>query len=248
MTGYDALSRMYDALTGNVDYARRAAYIDRLFKQNNIQGIVLDAGCGTGTLALLLAKLGYDMIGADISPSMLNEAYAKSANAGIDIRWLCQDLTQLDLYGTVNGVVCMQDTVNHIEGADKLEQVFGRFSLFTEPGGLLVFDCNTLYKHSTVLADNAFVFETATGFCVWRNEYQSTRERVQITVDLFERQPNGQYTRGTDSFCEYTYTEEQLTAMLGRQGYTIIHRCDGESYGDITPETQRIFICARKEK
>lgn len=246
MTGYEAISGAYDALTVNVDYDRRADYIDCAFQQNNIKGIVLDAGCGTGTLTLLLARRGYDMIGVDCSAAMLNQAYAKSMDSGLDVRWLNQDLTRLDLFGTVTGIVCMQDTINHIEGADKLREVFRRFALFTEPGGMLILDCNTPYKHSSVLADNAFVFETEQGLCVWRNEYQQARQRVGITIDLFERRENGLYSRGTDSFYEYTYAPAQLQELLNEQGYDVLSLCDGEEYGPVRPDTQRILICARK--
>ncbi len=248
MTGYESLAGMYDALTGNVDYPWRADFIDRTFRQNRIDGIVLDAGCGTGTLALLLARRGYDMLGVDCSAAMLGRAYEKSAGSGLDIRWLQQDLTRLDLFGTVRGVVCMQDTVNHIAGADRLAEVFRRFALFTEPGGMLIFDCNTPYKHREVLADNVFMFETQQGVCVWRNEYQPARDRVRIDVDLFYRRADGAYDRGTDSFYEYTYTPQQLEEMLAACGYAVAGLCDGETYGAAAQTSQRLLICARKEK
>ncbi len=245
MSGYAALAPVYDSMTRNVDYARRCGWIDEKLRANGRKGIVLDAGCGTGTLALLLAKKGYDMVGVDRSPEMLAEAYAKSARKGADVRWLCQELRELDLYGTVNAVICMQDTVNHLPPGD-LEAAFARFSLFTEPGGLLLFDHNTEHKHRDLLAINCFVIESAQGVCVWQNRYDAAARRVRLTVDVFRREGK-LYSRATDRFSEYTYTDEELDAVLLRCGYELVGREDGEDFGPVRADSERILVCARKK-
>ncbi|MEG0914063.1 MAG: class I SAM-dependent methyltransferase [Oscillospiraceae bacterium] len=245
MTAYEALSAMYDDLTHNIDYEKRCRYIKSVFKQNSIKGIVLDAGCGTGTLTLLLSECGFDMIGVDISNAMLNCAYIKSAESGCDIRWLNQDLCKLDLYGTVVGITCMQDTINHIENEQKLDEVFRRFSLFMEKGGVIIFDYNTEYKHRDILADNVFVFESEQGFCVWQNEFQPQKNRVMLTVDVFEKNESV-YTRKTDVFFEYTYQPNHIEELLTKHGFEVIESIDGEEYTPIHSKTQRIITSARK--
>ncbi len=244
---YSALSIVYDRLTGNVDYKRRCSFILDLFKQNGITpgAIVLDAGCGTGTLTLSLAKNGFDMIGVDVSENMLAEAYQKSA--GYDIRYLCQDITELDLYGTVNATLCMQDTLNHLNGLDGLRCALSRFSLFTEPGGLLLFDVNTVYKHESILADNDFVFEVEDGLCAWRNEYQPKQKRTKMIVDVFSKAGNG-YNRYSDEFFEYVFSEADVFSALKDSGYEIVSVVDGDSYGEKKENSERLLFAARKAR
>ena len=104
---YGVFSDFYDALTANVEYAAVAKTICSLLTREGIdRGLLLDLGCGTGTLSVLLSKAGYEVVGADRSPDMLSVAQGKAFEAGQNILLLCQDMQELDLYGTVDAAVC----------------------------------------------------------------------------------------------------------------------------------------------
>ncbi|MEG1944203.1 MAG: class I SAM-dependent methyltransferase [Oscillospiraceae bacterium] len=240
---YEALGLVYDELTKNVGYEKRAAFVDSTLRQNNISGIVLDAGCGTGTLTLLLEKCGYEMIGADFSENMLAVAAQKKHGA---IVFLNQELSKLDLYGTVNAVVCMQDTLNHIVSLDRLQCVFDRFALFTERGGMLIFDVNTSYKSEHVLGSNSFVFETEKSFCVWQNEYSKRKKAVKVTFDVFVCDCGKGYRRMTDEFWEYDYSDKLLRQCLEKAGYSLLEVLDGETYMPIQNDSQRALYIAKR--
>ena len=244
MSSYSALAGVYDELSQNVKYNKRARIIDRMLRKNNVKGIVLDAGCGTGTISLLLENRGYDIIGVDVSQDMLSVAYSKAASVGAKAIFLNQDLADLDLFGTVNGIVCMQDTLNHI--GSKLERVIERFSLFIEKNGVLIFDLNTPYKHENVLAGSMFVYEYSNGVCVWYNEYERELKRIKLTAEVFSDNSGGTFNRAADMFYEYTVEPQEIEQLLAQNGFGIITKLDGESYKQLAPHSERVLYVAKK--
>lgn len=83
-------------------------------------------------------RKGYSVIGTDASPEMLSVAQQKAAVKNADILFLCQNMTQLNLYGTIICTVCTLDSLNHLKSLDEIKKVFSLVSLFTEEGGIFV--------------------------------------------------------------------------------------------------------------
>jgi len=122
---YGDLSLVYDLLMDDVDYSQWADYIEALFEKYAVKPeIILDLACGTGSLTLELAKRGYDMIGIDISPEMLNRAVEKTDLSGVSPLWVCQDMRSFELYGTVDAIVCTMDSLNYILDMNDVRNVF----------------------------------------------------------------------------------------------------------------------------
>ena len=146
MSAYEALAGVYDRLTEDVGYERRADYLEKLFKKSRIPvHTVLDLACGTGSITELLMERGYEMIAADASPDMLAAAREKTeGKPGIAPVYLCQSMPELDLYGTVDAAVCCLDSLNYLTSPKDVQRTFQRLHLFIAPGGLLVFDILSL--------------------------------------------------------------------------------------------------------
>ena len=245
MSGYENFALYYDALTDNVDYENRAAYYLSLLREQGVNdGLLLDLACGTGSLSRLFAKAGYDVIGIDGSPAMLAEAQQKAMEEGQNILFLCQQMQEIDLYGTIRGTVCALDSLNHLTDEADVVETIRRVALFTEPGGVFVFDVNTPYKHRSVLADNTFVYETEDVYCVWQNELQDN-DVVQITLDFFE-QDEDVYIRSGEQFSERAYAIPRLTEILQKSGFSVCHIFDGLTKEPVNDQTQRaVFVCQK---
>ena len=176
MEAYTGFAAVYDTFMDNVPYEEWCGYIKSLLTEQGVkEGLVLDLGCGTGSLTELLAAAGYDMIGVDASEEMLELAYEKKAVSGSDILYLCQDMRELELYGTVEAVISVCDCMNYILEYEDLVQVFRLVNNYLDPGGVFIFDLNTEYKYETVMGDRviaedredaAFIWEAR--LCCWR--------------------------------------------------------------------------------
>ncbi|MBQ6018690.1 MAG: class I SAM-dependent methyltransferase, partial [Clostridia bacterium] len=159
MSGYGEFAYYYDALTRNAEYENRAEKIASFLRRyGKTRGILLDAACGTGTMAELFSRMGYDVIGVDSSPEMLAAAQEKKFESGSNILYLNQDLRSLDLYGSIECAVCCLDSLNHMPDEEGLRDAIRSIGFFMEKDGIFVFDVNTKYKHEKVLGDNAFVY------------------------------------------------------------------------------------------
>lgn len=260
---YNTFASFYDELTDNISYPARAAYFDSIIRRWCPKAsILLDLACGTGTLSIELARLGYDVVGTDGSEQMLSEAMQNKVRAlyGEDFEreepsdpsierllFLCQPMQQLDMYGTIDAAVCALDSLNHITDPAVVQKVFDRVSLFMNPGAVFVFDVNSVYKHREVLGNNVFVFDREDVFCVWQNTLSEDGFQVQMDLDFFAyNDEDDRYTRTQESFCERAYTDEEIRGFIEKSGMKLLETYAGDSFEPVQPDTQRIVYVAQK--
>lgn len=248
MSSYSVFARYYDDLTANIDYKKRAEYFHSIIQKHKTtkENILLDLACGTGSISEEMARLGYDVIGVDYSDEMLGIAIEKKFDSGLPIQYLCQDMRNIDMFGTIDITICALDSINHLNSIEDVRKVFLRVSLFAEPDGIFIFDINTVYKHKNILANNTFTYETDYVFCVWENTYNPQNDEVKINLEFFERQDNGLYDRSTESFSEKAYSCEQIEKLLSECGFEILEKFGDDTFSPPTNTTQRIIYCARK--
>ena len=246
---YGVFSEFYDALTANVSYDTVSQVLSSLLtRYGKGRGLLLDLACGTGSVSVRLAKKGYEVIGVDLSPEMLSEAQNKAYSAGQNILFLCQDMTALDLYGTVDAAVCTLDGLCHLPDEESVQAALRKVSLFMNPGGVFLFDVNSVYKHRAVLGNNTFVYDTDDVYCVWQNTLLSDGVTVQMDLDFFEPVSDaGDYVRQSERFTERAYPRETLEAMLKKAGFTVLDVFDGYSEKPAHDTSERLLFAVRKD-
>lgn len=244
---YDNFSGFYDRLTDNVEYEKRADYFCRLLSLCEVNGgILLDLGCGTGSMSVMMAEKGFEVIGVDSSIGMLNAARQKVYEKGADVLLLNQEMQDIDLFGTVDAAICVLDGINHLDGKDDVKQTFEKVSLFMNKGGAFAFDVNTVHKHRNILADNAFVYDLDGFFCSWQNSYNENDNSVDITLDFFEEE-DGVYYRSSENFSEQAYELSDISAWLVEAGFEVVGIYDDLTTDCVNPETQRAVFLAKKK-
>ncbi len=247
MTGYGDFAYYYDLLTENVDYESRCDYIYNLLADNGVgKGILLDLACGTGTLSLLLAEKGYDVIGVDGSEDMLSVAQEKKYESGIDLLFLCQKMEELDLFGTINAAVCTLDSINHVTDEKTLREIFRRVSLFMEDKGIFIFDVNTPHKHREILGNNTFVYDMDEVYCVWQNETDDNM-LTTVSLDIFEKdEEEDVYYKYSEQFQEKGYELSFFEKLLKENKFELIGIYEEMTTESVKDSTERAVFVARK--
>ncbi|MGE4352695.1 MAG: class I SAM-dependent methyltransferase [Oscillospiraceae bacterium] len=219
MIAYSGLAGQYDAFTGDVPYGEFADFYESVFAaRGKSPRVLLDLACGTGTLAAAMSSRGYELIAVDASADMLSEVMDKFGELpdAVPPVLLCQDMRGLDLYGTVDAVYSSLDSLSYLPAGD-IPEVLRRLALFTEPGGLFIFDVNTPERMRS-LDGQIFVDEDASALCLWRAEFDEEKQRLCYGMDIFTR-AGKLWRREQEEHIEYAHTERFLTEKLAEAGF-----------------------------
>lgn len=247
---YDILSRVYDEINRDIDYAKWADFIEKIFGKymDKKPELVLDLGCGTGRMTRELASRGYDMTGVDYSVDMLDVAREKSEECGHDILWLCQDMTEFELYGTVDAAVSCLDCINHLTTREELVSCLKLVHNYLIPDGLFIFDINGRAKFENLYAENTYAMEEEGAFCVWQNFYDKDERLCDFLITLFSEREDGLYDRYDEEQTERMYELSEIRSALAESGLEFIGAwCDFE-FTEGGDSSERIYVAARCKK
>ena len=249
MSNYNNFSPFYDLLTYDVNYKKRAEYIMNIFKEKDrCPSLLLDFACGTGNFSCLLAKMGIDVIGVDMSEGMLSLAQEKNRNLKKPVLYLCQKGSELDLFGTVDGAISCLDSLNHITDYSELKETFKKISLFLEPERLFIFDMNTVYKHKEILGNSSYKKKRAGVECFWQNRLEEDGLTVEITLELTYKTGLFKKQTVTEVIRERAYTEDEIKEALNEAGLLLIEVYGENTFSAPTARSQRNIYVARKVK
>lgn len=216
---------------------------DALISERNL---VLDLGCGTGTLTELLYEKGYDMIGVDSSEEMLQIAMDKKFETRSDILYLCQDMRELDLYSTVGTVVSVCDSLNYLLMDEDVLETFRLVNNYLFPGGIFIFDFNTIYKYEEVIGDTTIAENREDCSFIWENFYSCEDHINEYDVTVFERQEDDLYRRFTETHYQRGYTLEEMKTFLEKAGLIFVTAMDEKTHEAPTETSERIYVIARE--
>lgn len=250
MEAYTSFAEVYDQFMDNVPYREWADFLQEILQKEEINdGLVLDLGCGTGSMTEELAGRGYDMIGVDNSEDMLEIAMEKRQESGHDILYLLQDMQGFELYGTVRAVVSVCDSVNYVTEKEELEQVFRLVNNYLDPGGIFVFDFNTEYKYREVLGDRTIAENREDSSFIWDNYYYEEEHMNEYELTLFIQETDQKelYHKYQETHFQRAYTLEEIRELLEKSGLRFV-----AAYEDYTKEapgkgSERICVVAREQ-
>ncbi len=248
MEAYTSFASVYDTFMDNIPYEEWSAYVrELLVKYGMTEGLVLELGCGTGTMTELLASAGYDMIGIDNAEEMLEIALEKKLSSGHDILYLLQDMREFELYGTVKAVVSVCDSMNYIMEEEELLEVFRLVNNYLDPKGIFIFDFNTIYKYRELLGDRTIAENREECSFIWDNYYYDEEEVNEYELSLFIREGESDYYRKyEETHYQKAYRLETMQRLIEQSGLEYVTAYDAFTYEEPREDSERIYIIARE--
>ena len=244
---YTALAAYYDRLNADIDYSAWADFLLRCFDRCGCRpALALDLACGTGSMTLELAARGIEMIGSDLSCEMLSEARSRAAEQKRELLFICQDMCALELYGTVDAVICCLDSINYLTAQRQLDACFGGVRRYLNKGGVFVFDVNTPYKFSEIYGERDYILEEDGVLCAWRNSYSPKSGLCRFDLSLFIEGKDGRYTRCDEVQQERCWSMRTLKGALQRAGLTLEGVYGDYAFAPAADGDERwYFVCRR---
>lgn len=246
MASYGIFANYYDTLTSNIPYDIRGEYFNVLIeKYKGKGGFLVDLACGTGSLSEVMYDLGYDVMGIDMSCDMLSIAMDKKYDNGKDIMYVCQDMRELELYGSMDICLCALDSINHVIDKNDVQAIFNKVSYYLDEDGLFIFDVNTPYKHQEILKNNTFIYDYDEVYCIWQNNLKKENV-IEISLDLFCKNEDNTYSKFEESFSERSYSHNEILTFIENSKLTLVDFFAEDSFEKPKETTQRVVYIAKK--
>lgn len=260
MEAYTDFARVYDTFMDETPYEAWSEFLTDVLKEFGIEKgeLVLELGCGTGSLTELLEDAGFDMIGIDNSMEMLNIAMEKRANRGKteedneedekkDILYLCQDMREFELYGTVKAVVSVCDSLNYLLSEEDLLETFRLVNNYLDPGGIFIFDFNTVYKYAEVIGDTTIAENREECSFIWENYYHEEEQINEYDLTIFVKEEAETFRRFTETHYQRGYTLAQMKRLVEESGMEFIRALDADTREEVTKDSERIYVIAKEK-
>lgn len=206
-----------------------------------------DVACGGGEFAVAMARQGLQMTGIDQSPEMLALARAAADRSGVHVDWLEQDMRDLRLPHPVDAATCLYDSLNYLVDEGELRRAMGAVAAALRPGGLFLFDMNTVRGLATRWGNRVWIIQDADdAFEADQSAFDYDTGIATLRVNAFLQRQDDLYERVREVHRERGYPIPAIDASLKAAGFEVLGRWSSPSFDEVTAETGRVFYAARR--
>ena len=242
MESYEKLSNYYDEIIlKDIDYKNIKEFILRKTENKNYY---LDLGCGTANLSSLIGEYFKETYLIDISENMLALASNKFYDKNIKFKAFNISMTDINLLGEKFSLVSSTiDSLNYIQKAKEIKEVFTHVYNLLEDNGVFIFDLNSKYKLENILGNNTFIYDEDDIFYTWENFLDETT--IDMYLNFFIKRDDT-YKRFTEVHTEKIYETEFIRNTLKDVRFTEIEIYDNYKEKEINNKSERITFVVRK--
>lgn len=247
MSQYEEFAYIYDELiNSDIDYKKWADKILEICEKLNLErNDYLDLACGTGNMTLELSRYFKNTWAVDLSSQMLTKAEEKLRALKIKAKFICQDISKLNLNRKFDLITCCLDSTNYIIEENDLNAYFNSVYNHLKNNGIFIFDINSYYKLINILGNNTFTFDNDNVVYIWDNFTEN--DIVQMNLIFFIKEDN-LYKRFDEEHIEKAYTTNYLDNLLKNIGFKIVEKLNNYENLPIDDECERIVYVLKKIK
>lgn len=243
---YHNLALVYDKLMEDAPYDSWLDYAEKIWNSGVRPETVVDLGCGTGTLAAMLAAKGYRVTGIDLSPEML--AVAEQKTRGLPVTLLCQDMSSFSLPFEADAVISFCDSLNYLLREEEVQRTFFAVYQHLREGGVFLFDVHTPYKVTEVFGSSQFALAGEDVSYIWNCHLDEDAWLVEHELTFFIREgEGGLYRREEEWHHQRAYPLDRLKDWLLQAGFGKVEVTGGFASEPLTEDCERAFIVAYRD-
>ncbi len=239
---YGVFARVYDTLMDEALFLMWRDYTERNLL--NQESSILELGCGTGELGILLKEKGYKITGLDLSAEMLEIARKKQDEAGVNFPLIHSDMRDLSKLNAQDAVISFCDTLCYLPTPEDLIKVFEEVYRLLNPEGVFLFDVFTT-NYIEKLDGYAYHDEIPGIVFTW-DSYKGLHENsIEHELSFFEELTDNHFKRHIEIHEERTYPIEFYVEELKKAGFTNIEII-ADFDQKVSEDSERWFFKAQK--
>ncbi len=238
---YDRLAPDYDRMTGfEKRFVHEKPFFRLLVERHGIS-TALDAGCGTGFHALLLAQLGVRVTAVDVSGDMLRVLASHAHTLRLDVRMLESSFETLHTkqLPKFDAVVCLGNSLAHMMSGQALQLALENFASVLRPGGILFLQ-NLNFDRILARRERVQSVKEVDGVTYVRF-YDYEGDCVRFNILRLERKDGG-LAHSLESIPLRPVMRDELLGVLGRTGFADVRTYGGITMEEYQPDTSRDLV------
>lgn len=240
MESFGPIAPYYDELMASVPYRMWVGYYLLLLSQQDVHTRkILDVCCGTGTMAEMLQREGYELTGIDLSPAMIEAARAKAEKKKLPIRYECMDAADFELGATYGAALSFFDSLNNIVEPDRFQSALSRVADHLEPGGSFIFDLNTAYAFEEKMFTQKRMHPNAKLRYDWVGEWDAATRLITVHMKFWYGGEEFEETH-----VQRAYDEDEVRAMLDKAGFVEVRAYNSYTLDRLRRRSDRAHYAA----
>jgi SAM-dependent methyltransferase len=223
VAAYELLAPFYDLYTHDYGHDGWLANIEAIAIDHGLTGHrLLDVGCGTGKSFIPMLARGYEVTACDISPGMVERAREAG---GAEV--LVADARELPDLGPFDMAMALDDALNYLLSDEELGMVFEGVARNLRPGGVFVFDLNTLLTYRQLFTRD-MATEVGDAFFCWRGEERSEElvpgSIAASVIEVFASGGGECWRRYSSRHVQRHHPPATVERLLGEAGLELLSR------------------------